>query len=102
MVGVIDKRRERHGEFAAIHIGLEILAGEEDPQIVPSRDARDRRVMAGIGIGTELRREHGIEHDFRILRQDEIVFVVDEGEESGEIINRETGPEKEEANDKMW
>ena len=102
MIGMIDERRERHGEFAALHVGLEILAGHEDPQIIPRRDARHGRVMARIGIGAELRREHRIENHFGILRRDEIIFVEDEREEGAEMIRRETRPEISEGDPDLW
>jgi hypothetical protein len=93
MIGMIDQGRERHREFAALHVGLEILAGEEDAQIIARADAGDGRVMARIGVGPELRREHRVDDDFGIGRRHEIVFLVHERKEGAEVLRYEARPE---------
>src|ERR1700682_2398474 len=94
MVLVIDERGERHSKFAAAHVGLEIFAGEEDAQIIAGSDPGYGRVMARIGVRAKLRRKNRVEHDFRFRRQNEIIFVEDEGEKSLEGVGRKSRPEK--------
>ena len=96
MVLVMDERGERDRELARAHVGLEILAGQEDAHELARSDPRHGRMVARIGVGDELLREDGIEDDLRLLREHEVVFVEDEGEKSAEMIGVEPRPERRE------
>src|SRR6185295_11449863 len=98
MIGMIGQRRKGHRELAAFHVGLEIFASHEYALIIAGAKAGHIGAIGRIAMRTPLRGKHGVENDFGVLRDDDVVLLIDVGEKALEMLGREARPEESESN----
>ena len=91
MIGMIDQHGIADGEFARIHVRLNIFAGEKDTGIGAGGHLRAR---AMVRMRTELRAEYGKKHHVRPVRKHPVVFFPSRRKKKTKDIRCELRPEK--------